>query len=174
MFVYSVKASSLKYVGVMCLCAAAIITTVFMIPSREEDKIMTDAAYTAELSGVVPKKSSDFKNISTNEDRVNFLARYGWQVNPEEVEIVEVTIPSEFDSVYNTYNELQKGEGLDLEKYRGKNVKRYTYTVENYDSETTVFANLIVYKNRVVGGDICSSDINGFMHGFTKSNAIVG
>ncbi len=174
MFVYSVKASTLKYVGVMCLCAAAIITTVFMIPSREEGEIMSDAAYTAELSGTAPKKSSDFKNISTNEDRVNFLSRYGWQVNPEEVEIVEVTIPSEFDSVYKTYNELQKGEGLDLEKYRGKNVKRYTYTVENYDSETTVFANVIVYKNRVIGGDICSSDINGFMHGFTKSNAIVG
>ncbi len=157
----------------MALCAAAVVCTVFLIPSNEAD-IMTDAAYTAQLSGAATKKAGDFKNIKTNEDRVEFLASYGWQVEPEEIEIVEVTIPSEFDSVYKTYNELQKGEGLDLEKYRGKSVKRYTYRVKNYESETEVFANVIVYKNRVIGGDVCSSDVNGFMHGFTKSNSIVG
>ena len=172
MFVYSVKASSLKYIGVMVLCAGAIAASVFLMPSRSGEDIMSDAEYTAKLSTLPEKKSSDFKNISSDEDRVRFLASYGWQVSPEAIEIVEVTIPSEFDKIYTAYNELQKAEGLNLEKYRGKNVKRYTYTVENYDYESTVYANLIIYNDRVIGGDICSADVNGFIHGFTKSNKI--
>ncbi len=174
MFVYSIKASSLKYIGIMAFCAVAIVAAVFMIPSRDGEDIMSDAAYTAQLSTLPERKSGDFKNVKSAEDRVAFLASYGWQVNPEAVEVVEVTIPSEFDNVYKTYNEMQKAEGLNLEKYCGKSVKRYTYTVENYESETTVLANLIIYKNRVIGGDICSSDVNGFIHGFTKSNSIAG
>ena len=30
----------------------------------------------------------------------------------------------------------------------------------------TVTANVIVFKNRVVGGDVCSSDVNGFIGTF--------
>lgn len=173
MFVYSIKATTLKYVGIMAFCALAVTATVFMIPPSEAD-VMSDEAYMAQLSALPERSAGDFKNVETNEDRVSFLKSYGWEVAPEAVEIVEVTIPSEFDKVYQQYNELQKGEGLDLKKYRGKSVKRYTYTVENYDSETTVFANVIVYKNKVIGGDVSSADPNGFIHGFTRSNAIVG
>lgn len=171
MFVYSIKASTIKYVGVMVLCAAAVFSAVVMIPPSNSDNVMTESAYREGLSATVSKKSADFKNIKTNDDRVKFLESYGWEVSPDAVEIVEVRIPSEFDKVFEEYNLLQKGEGLDLEKYRGKSVKRYTYTVENYDSPTTVLANVIVYKDRVVGGDICSADINGFIHGFTKTNS---
>jgi hypothetical protein len=68
-----------------------------------------------------------------------------------------------------TYNEVQKQQGLDLEKYKGKDVIRYTYEITNYPGEEgKVLANLIVYKNRVIGGDICSADVNGFIHGFAK------
>ena len=169
MFVYSIKASTIKYVGVMVLCAAAVFSAVVMIPPVQKD-VMTESAYREGLSATVSKKSADFKNIKTNDDRVKFLANYGWEVSPDAVEIVEVNIPFEFDKVFEEYNLLQKGEGLDLEKYRGKSVKRYTYTVENYDSPNTVLANVIIYKDRVIGGDICSADINGFIHGFTKTN----
>ena len=31
---------------------------------------------------------------------------------------------------------------------------------------------IIVYKNTVIGGDICSSDIEGFIHGFANPNTI--
>ena len=40
----------------------------------------------------------------------------------------------------------------------------------NYpDYEGTVYANVLVYRNRVIGGDICSADVSGFVHGFEKS-----
>ena len=46
---------------------------------------------------------------------------------------------------------------------------RYTFTVTNYPSyEETVYANVLVYRNRVIGGDICSADVSGFVHGFER------
>jgi hypothetical protein len=37
---------------------------------------------------------------------------------------------------------------------------------EGYDGK--VYANVLVYRNKVVGGDICSADVEGFVHGFEK------
>ena len=42
--------------------------------------------------------------------------------------------------------------GFDLSKYKGDRAKKYTYRVTNYpDSKVDVNANLIVYKNKVIG-----------------------
>ena len=54
--------------------------------------------------------------------------------------------------------------GLDLSRYKRKDVMRYTYQVENYpDYQGVVYANILVYKNKIIGGDICSADVNGFV-----------
>ena len=64
---------------------------------------------------------------------------------------------------------MQMTQGLDLEKYKGKEVTRVTYEITNYpEAEGKVLANIILYKNRVIGGDICTTDVNGFIHGFAK------
>ena len=58
---------------------------------------------------------------------------------------------------------------MDLSKYKKKTVTRYTFVVTDYEGyEGTVYANVLVYRNRVIGGDICSADVNGFIHGFEK------
>ena len=76
-----------------------------------------------------------------------------------------------FDKVFNGYNEIQKRQGLDLSKYKGKTVTRYTYEVTNYENENgKVYANVIVYRNKVIGGDICSANVGGFIHGFSKQS----
>ena len=42
-----------------------------------------------------------------------------------------------------------------------------TFVVTNYpDYEGTVYANVLVYRNRVIGGDVCSADVTGFVVGF--------
>ena len=98
---------------------------------------------------------------------VKFLAQFGWTVEPTPTEELKIKIPSEFDKVMNSYNELQKRQGLDLAKYRDREVTRYTFKVTNYpDYSGTVIANVIVYKNKVIGGDICSTDLTGFITGF--------
>ena len=164
MFIYSIKGQRLKLWGALAGSVAIIVLTVALIPVRAGGFEYPDGV----LPAVKTMEASDFKNISTNEDRIAFLKKYGWEVEPEAKEITEVTIPGKFDQVYRQYNELQTGEGLDLEKYKGKSVKRYTYLVTNDEYEGSVYANLLIYRNRVIGGDLCSADVSGFIHGFEK------
>ena len=49
-----------------------------------------------------------------------------------------VKIPREFDGVYGDYNALQEKNGFDLSKYKGKTVRRYTYSLGGTNSEFAV------------------------------------
>ncbi len=103
----------------------------------------------------------------TNDNRIDFLSQFGWEANSEPIEIKEVVIPEKFNSTYEKYNDIQKKQGMDLSKYRGKSCTRYTYQVINYkDAPGGIRANILVYKDKVIGGDICSVELGGFMHGF--------
>ena len=52
---------------------------------------------------------------------------------------------------------------------RGKTVMKYSYRITNYEGcDGEVYATLLVYKNRVIGGDVASAALDGFMHGFAK------
>ena len=151
MFIYSVKASSIRFFTVLILSVALLTTLIVLVPAYEP------------LS-VSASETIRFDKIKTNEDRVNFLTALGWTVKEQPLEEVAVTIPDEFDAVFLEYNNLQKEVGLDLSRYKRKDVMRYTYQVENYpDYQGVVYANILVYKNKIIGGDVCSADVNGFV-----------
>lgn len=106
------------------------------------------------------------KGIKSNEDRIEYLSAYGWQVSPQPLASQELLIPEEMDESYDEYLALQTEQGFDLAKYAGKQVKRYTYEITNYPSgETGVQANLLLYKTTVVGGEVLSPELDGFLHG---------
>ena len=106
------------------------------------------------------------KGIRTNADRIAFLGEYGWQVKEEPLATEELIIPDEFDETYNDYLSLQSEQGFDLTRYTGKRVKRYTYEITNYPTgESGVQVNLLVYKNTIIGGEVLSSQLDGFLHG---------
>lgn len=111
---------------------------------------------------------------ATNKMIVEYVKTLGWEVNPTPAEISHLTIPREFDAVYETYNAVQKSSGFDLESFRGKAVSRYTYQVLNHrESENVrVMLGVLVYENRIIAGDISSTDINGFMHSITETDYI--
>ena len=159
MFVYTVKASRLKFFALL-ICSMAIILTVASVVPKEKNY---------ESVAVV---SYNYNGIATNEDRVQFLSDFGYTVNPAPVEVVTVTIPESFDSVYEKYNNLQRSQGLNLKRYSGIEVKRYTYSITDYNGETKdVMANVLVYKNNIIGGDICKTGENPFLHGFEMPKA---
>lgn len=167
MFIYSLKASTLKFIAVVIISIGLLITLVSIIPNGGE------SVYAASNSDKTNTNDAkiNYKNIKTNEDRINFLKQFGWEVHPEPVETIEVIIPKEFDAVYKKYNDVQRAQSLNLEKYKNKAVKRYTYEVSEYPGQSgRVYANLLIYNDRVVGGDICSAELDGFMHGFDKNN----
>ena len=108
----------------------------------------------------------DPKGVRSNQDRIDYLSAYGWQVKEETLATQELQIPKEMDESYDEYLALQAEQGFDLEKYAGKRVKRYTYEITNYPSgETGVQANLLLYKTTVVGGEVLSPELDGFLHG---------
>lgn len=115
------------------------------------------------VSGVVSPTG-----IKTNEDRVAYLESYGWQVSQEPTAVEELLIPETFDESYTQYLDLQTAQGFDLTDYQGKRVKRYTYAINNYPTgETGIQAGLLIYKNTVIGGDVLSPQLGGFIHGLT-------
>lgn len=72
------------------------------------------------------------------------------------------TLPLEFDSVYNNYNELQKEAGYDLSPHRGKECIMYTYQIYNHPLGKCR-ANIIMCGGDIIGGDISSVTLSGFM-----------
>ena len=160
MFVYSLRAGTVKLVGVICVALTVLITLIAFVPTYSTDN---SAAANAGETAV----SYSYDKVKTQDDVVGFLSQFGWQVDAKPVEVKTVTIPSEFDKVFAAYNELQKAQGLNLLKFKNKEVTRYTYKLTNFpDYAGTVYANLLVYRGRVIGGDICSADVNGFVTGF--------
>ena len=158
MMILTAKLSKSKLITAAVVILAAIVCIVLLVSSSGGSEPAAADAHDPQAK--------------TNEDRIAFLASYGWDVESEPVQTQEVRIPEEFNDVLTRYNEIQMEQGFDLSKLAGKQVKRYVYRVTNYpDTQNEVLATLIVYKNKVIGGDVSSSVQDGFIHGFEMPSA---
>ncbi len=159
MFVYSFKASTLKFFGIIGVAVICLVSLMFFIPSSTKSTTREIATMNENIS---------FDHVKNKSDGQKFLAQYDWEVEDDVIEECEITIPNEFDKVMSQYNEIQKQQGLDLSKYRKKTATRYTYKVTNYPGYSgTVYANVITFRGKVIGGDICTADSKGFLHTFS-------
>ena len=104
-------------------------------------------------------------NAKTNAQRVSFIKSLGLLPDDNNAESKNVTVPAVFSAVYENYNALQKEAGYDLSTYKGVSVKVYTYPVGKIrkDCGDDYYVNLMVYKGRIIGGDISSRNIDGEM-----------
>lgn len=124
------------------------------------------------LGGTQQIKDNTINSLSaTSENEIlMFVSNCGWQVDEEPVDVRDVVIPETFDEVYSNYNEIQLAQGFNLEKYAGQKVKRWTYIVKNYPdtypNDDFIRINILVSDDMVIGGDVCSVKLDGFMHGF--------
>ena len=159
MLVVSMSSSNLKKLfGVVFALALVSLVAVFFVNSQSNVNIKKVSLYTAE----------------TADDRLKFISDLGWIVDEDPVEVRQIAIPQEFDDVYSNYNEIQLSQGYDLTKYAGRSAKRWTYIIRNYpdvsSDEDYVRINLLVCDGKIIGGDICSIKLDGFMHGFEKDS----
>ena len=153
MFIYSVRASTIRFFSVIGLTLAVMIGILVFNGSAES---IPTASASVELS-----------DVKTNEDRVAFIARLGIIVKPVPKESEEVMIPENFDRLLLEYNEIQKRQGLDLSRYKNKKVNRYTYEAENYNGAPAC-VNLVIYKGTVIACDVSSSTESGFVEPLIK------
>lgn len=156
MFICSVKASTLRFVGIVALSLTVLLgMTLFGVSG--------DAATQTDSS-----VSVRYEGVRTETDRRAFLSAFGYEADENAKSTVEYTLPKALDAVLLGYNELQKEQGLDLGKYTGKTVTRYTYEIKNYEGyEGAVYANLIVYRNKIVGADLTGVGEEPFVKALT-------
>lgn len=158
MFVYSVHRRQIKML-ILLLCIAVVASAFAVVRHKG-----VQTANPAERQSV---------RADSAEARIAYLSQFGWEVDAEPVEISEVIIPAEFDETYTQYNALQKEQGFDLTPYADKRVKRWIYHITNYpehEGDASIQATLLIYDGQVIGGDVCSTAIDGFMHGFVKKS----
>lgn len=151
MFIVTAKLTKKKLVGAIVVAGAILIGIIALLATGG--------------SRAAAAETGPVKNIKSNDDRVAYLTGLGWTVDAEPAEIQDVLIPAQWDALMDTYESLQKDQGLSLEKYKNKHVTRYVYRVLNHPSgESNVYVCLLIYKNRIVAGDVQSNALDGFMH----------
>ena len=112
--------------------------------------------------------------VSDNDSRVSFLKDFGWEVTTSPVESSQVRVPSDNSEVFDRYNQLQQAQGYDLYQYSGKKVMRYVYKVTNYPGATDpVYATVLVYKNKIIGGDVTNTASGGKIQSFKKDGSVM-
>ncbi len=147
MFICSFKLNKARMLsGIAAVCLA--LTLVFLILPEQTES--TGAGNSA----------------ANQQEMVDYLESIGYTVTPQALLIEPVVIPETFDGEYTAYNELQKPAGFDLSKYAGQSAQKYTFKVLNYEDESVeVVANLLVCENKVIGGDVSSTELGGFCNG---------
>lgn len=164
MFIFSVRSPKFKKIAAVLavILACVILFCAFrgcMAPSEDECS-----------SG---KEASIDMAAADAAGRLKFIKNLGWTVDEKSAEVCEVLIPAEFDEVYSEYNKIQTAQGTDLAPYAGEKVKKWTYDVTNYDGYAAdsgcIKLNLLILDGKVIGGDVCSVELDGFMQSFYKN-----
>ena len=153
MMVMTAKVDMKKILLILAAIAALILSVVLL--AGEQETAQTAAPATG-----------------SNDARVKFLTDLGWDVTTSPVESSQVKIPEESSEVFDRYNALQKSQGYDLSRFAGKNVMRYVYRINNYPgAREPVYATVLVYKNKVIGGDVTDTSAGGHIRPFRMPEA---
>ena len=155
MFIYSIRASTLKFFA----CVLLSITVLAILLTLGTGETVYASADGREIN---------YGGIKNNEDRIKFIEDFGIKVKEEPVREETFTMPEDFDRVILGYNQIQKAQGLDITKYSRKRVTHYSYEVTNYNSDSPVYVNLLVYRNKIIAADISSMAEGGFVSALTE------
>lgn len=154
MMILTAKVDFKKIMVILLSLAAVLLALILIFGGKSQDTAATGAT-------------------GSNDSRVKFLEGFGWQVTPTPHETTQVRIPEESGEMFRRYNALQKGQGYDLSKYSGKKVMRYVYEITNYPGATEpVYATVLVYKDKVIGGDVTDTAAKGKIRGFQMPVAV--
>ncbi len=126
----------------IALIAAIIAAVVFVVVKNSSGK-RADTATCDEIGEYS-------LSAETDAERLDILRSFGIE-NAELAESDEVTIPEDFNSVTENYNELQKQIGLDLTPYKGQKAERLTYSLNGGSAS---YAVLLINNGKLIGGHL--------------------
>lgn len=147
MYIKTVKLKKQVFAAAIAVAAAAVVLIAIVIAGK--------------LAG-----GKRVYKVQTEQQRQALITELGWECGEKPVSHKTVTIPKEFDDVYEGYNELQKEQGFDLAKYKGRQAEFYTYSIYNYpEHEDCMQLTFIGCDGVLIGGDVCCTELDGFMQG---------
>ena len=102
--------------------------------------------------------------LRSTQGRCAYLASLGYTADPASEELRESALPARFDAVLEEYNALQLRQGWDLRAAAGKTCLCCSYDLVAYpDWDGRVIATLYLFRGRVIGGDLHTAAVDGFM-----------
>lgn len=123
--------------------------------------VLSALVFRFEKSDAVPRNA---QTVTDSFSVADYVESFGVETDEESLIIDEVIIPTDFNDVYESYNNVQKQQGFDLSDYKGCTLSRYTLKVTNYTDKTKeVFVEVLTYKSKVVAADIYCTDADGFI-----------
>lgn len=164
MFIYSLKASWLKYLFSAIICVGVTILVILLMPDTE---------HSVSVNGTLEQYKQEnisFDGIKDLDGVVQFAKSLGYEVDKEKAEVAQIKIPSKTDAVLEEYNKLQKSQGFNLMKYKNKKAVRYTLPVTGLPNDAplpgdTVLFTVIICKDKVIGGDVYFTGKNAHVDG---------
>ena len=99
MFIYSVKAGTIKFFGIVCVALVALIALIAFVPAYTGAVDTPNGGVTASggdraAVGEGSPVSYRYDKVKSADDAATFLGQFGWVVDAGSAETVEVTIPA--------------------------------------------------------------------------------
>lgn len=139
MFVVTLKKAGLKKVGVGMLCCALVVFSAMLGRYISGRSVMAAAA----ASG---------NKIESAQDIQTWFTGYGLDVDAATIAADKVKIPRRWDDSFSAFNGVVQQSGMDLARYKGKTVEKWSALLPAASSgETSRYGVLLVYKKKAVG-----------------------
>ena len=142
MTVWKIKLSPRWRIAV-CVAMLAIFTALCVVSAMGA---MTDNEETA--SGA---------SVKNEQAAADYLRAVG-EEDAAQLSCERITIPEQFDDVYEEYNGMQRRSGFELSEYKGKDALRFTFALTRHDAS---YAVLLVRDCAVIGGHYSNGEYGG-------------
>ena len=137
MFVVTLNKTSLKKVGAGALCCALVIFSAFL------------GRY---ISTRTVAAAAGMNRIESAQDIQTWFTGYGLDVDGTSITADKVKIPRKWDDSFSAFNGVVQQSGMDLTRYKGKTVEKWTAMIPAASSgETSRYGVLLVYRKKAVG-----------------------
>lgn len=111
------------------------------------------------------------KRLDTHTLRTEYLESLGYKIDKTFTEEMRMlTLPTRFSDVYINYNELQKQNGFNLEKYKGFEITQYTLKVFDENNRDDLYAHILLHNGKLIGGDVAATALDGYMKGLKNAS----
>ena len=137
MFVVTLSKTSLKKLGLGAMCCALVVCSALLGRFISQRTVTVSAAV---------------NRIESAQDIQTWFTGYGLDVDGASITADKVKIPRKWDDSFSAFNGVVQQSGMDLARYKGKTVEKWTALIPAASSgETSRYGVLLVYKQKGCG-----------------------